>query len=72
VSEDARELNLTQRVLMLLEVNYSPQENKTIPLGAGYVAAVLGVDDEEAEDELEFLWSINVVRKDCDLYSLWP
>jgi hypothetical protein len=68
--------NLTQRILMLLSVNYLPrqhdQNDYIVPLTSKYLAAVLGADEDLVEEECEFLLSIGILRKDCDVYALWP
>jgi hypothetical protein len=66
-------LNLTQRILMLLEIGYRPHADDLPALWPGYIAEVLAEDKGQVEEELDFLWSIGVLYKtEDDRYSLWP
>jgi hypothetical protein len=72
MTDEKRKLNLTQRILALLSVNYSPHENKPIPVYPTEIADILDGDAVEIEQECEFLWLIGVLHKDDeDKYSLW-
>jgi hypothetical protein len=75
MTDAGKKLNLTQRILALLSVNYSPHEKDPIPMytaGTYGIAEILDADEDEVTEECEFLWIIGVLHKDNeDKYSLW-